>query len=377
LSPTKKKNYREDAKKENNSLGNNDNDHDESGAKTTLGKWFPSALLVKCPVNYTNTGKLLLSDHQQNKTTTNNLVTTAGSDISGADDDSQPEAKPRSSLLLFYQYINTDNNKDGKWSQTQLQLLMTYLSTIAKHRYIGGRIRVAHEGVNVTVSAVDIPRAVEAPGAVRTTAKETLRHFVRDLQNFDPNVFASDATDFKYIDDLPPDRHFKEMKVMPVQELVFYGLKEEGAKMHTKQGERRKVQQQDAKSNNTTATGTGGGGGGVHLDADEYHEMLQQTNTVVIDVRNHYETVLGRFDGQYNKNTGTNDRQKESQTTTTVDTVPICTSQSDGVSIANSHRTGAEYLDPRSRSWVSSLANQDGKSVLFRIRGSRYSAPVR
>jgi predicted sulfurtransferase len=26
--------------------------------------------------------------------------------------------------------------------------------------------------------------------------------------------------------------------------------------------------------------------------------MLQKDNTVVIDVRNHYETVLGRFDGQ-------------------------------------------------------------------------------
>ena len=30
--------------------------------------------------------------------------------------------------------------------------------------------------------------------------------------------------------------------------------------------------------------------------------MLQKENTVVIDVRNNYETILGRFDGQQNEN---------------------------------------------------------------------------
>ena len=101
---------------------------------------------------------------------------------------------------------------------------MTYLSSISKRPYIGGKIIVSEEGVNATVSAVDVPRAFEADGSTSITAKETLRHFVRDLQNFDPKVFAS--TDFKYIDNLSSDRYFKEMKVMPVQALVFYGPKE-------------------------------------------------------------------------------------------------------------------------------------------------------
>ncbi len=33
-------------------------------------------------------------------------------------------------------------------------------------------------------------------------------------------------TDFKYIDDLPSDRAFKDLKVLPVTELVFYGVGE-------------------------------------------------------------------------------------------------------------------------------------------------------
>ena len=34
------------------------------------------------------------------------------------------------------------------------------------------------------------------------------------------------------------------------------------------------------------------------MDARKYHELLKNENTVVVDVRNHYETIIGRFDGQ-------------------------------------------------------------------------------
>ena len=34
---------------------------------------------------------------------------------------------------------------------------------------------------------------------------------------------------------------------------------------------------------------------GTHLEADKYHQMLQQPNTVVIDVRNAYESAIGHF----------------------------------------------------------------------------------
>lgn len=368
----KDKSYREDGKKK-NAVGN-DASSGSSNTKTTLGKWFPNALLIKCPFNYTNTGKILLSDPQQTKTES------GGGHVNG-NNDTNPKNKPRSSLLLFYQYINHDNSKNGKWSRIQLELLMTYLSSISKRRYIGGRIRVSEEGVNATVSAVDVPRAFEADGSTSITAKETLRHFVRDLQNFDPKVFAS--TDFKYIDNLSPDRHFKEMKVMPVQELVFYGLKEGDASTEKQKGGRRKAQQHDVQRINTP---TKGKGGGIHLDADEYHEMLQKSNTVVIDVRNHYETVLGRFDGQCNNSTVALNKEKEkicneerySKPNTISDTELSCGGHLQEASITDVISPGAKYLDPLMRkstdfpSWLSKDETKEqlrDKTVLMYCTG--------
>lgn len=214
-----------------------------STSNTSLGKWFPNALLIKCAVNYTNTGQLLLNSP------------------SLKEKDFRME-NPNASLVLFYQYSSAAAGK--QWSQHQVKLLMTYLATVARQRHLGGRIRVATEGVNATISAVDMPNV---------TAKETLRHFAQDLKNFDPVVFAS--TDFKYIDDLPADRHFKELRIIPVQELVFYDIKEGEAPLKP----------------DTTS-------GGIHLEAKDYHEMLKKDNAVVIDVRNHYESIIGRFDGQ-------------------------------------------------------------------------------
>jgi len=36
---------------------------------------------------------------------------------------------------------------------------------------------------------------------------------------------------------------------------------------------------------------------GVHLKADEFNEMLANPNTVCVDMRNHYESEIGHFDG--------------------------------------------------------------------------------
>lgn len=242
-----------------------------SAGGKTLGKWFPNALLIKCSVNFTNTGNLL----------TNGQI---------KDLDESKLKNPRASLALFYQYTE----KTKKWSPHKVKILMTYLSTIANKRNIGGRIRVAQEGVNATLSAVDMPTENGL------TAFETLRHVVQDLKNFD-SVFED--TDFKFIDDLPADRHFKELRVIPVEELVFYGIREEDAAC---------------------------GEGGVHLDAKEYHEMLKKENAVVIDVRNHYEAVIGRFDGQEKANVISNNDSKES-------------------SNLEGKRGGAEYIDPKMR----------------------------
>ena len=257
------------------SLAEKEADH-EGGSDScrTLGKWFPDAVLVKCSISYTNTGQMVLQNGQ--------MVKSHNQDTN--------QRKPKASLVLFYQYTP----KDKKWTEHMVKLLMTYLTTVAKKRNIGGRIRVAQEGVNCTISAVDMIDLTNNNNTVTVTAKETLRHVAQDLRNFDP-VF--NQTDFKFIDDLSPDRHFKELKIIPVQELVFYGLTEEDASCSE---------------------------GGVHLDAKDYHEMLKKKNAVVIDVRNHYEAIIGRFDGQM-KN-ATKDQNKES-----------------------SKPAGAEYIDPLMR----------------------------
>jgi predicted sulfurtransferase len=134
---------------------------------------------------------------------------------------------------------------------------MHYLEQIAEARpYIGGRLRVAPEGINATLSCGD---------SEECNSRTILDHFCKDLQQFD-DIFLE--TDFKYLP-AKADRHFKDLKILPVQELVFYGLQERQAPLQET---------------------------GVHLEAKDFHEILQDTSkeTVVVDVRNHYEAALGK-----------------------------------------------------------------------------------
>lgn len=186
---------------------------------SSLGKWFPKAKVIKSAILYSN--------------------------------DTQSAAK--ASLLLFYQY--------AKWSEGKVDQLVAYLTKVAETRKtLGGRIRIAPEGVNATVSSVD---------SNDMSANAMLRHFCEDLRRFDPIAFA--ATDFKFIDGITPDRHFKDLKLLPVKELVFYGIRENEAPLDK---------------------------GGTHVDAQEFHKLLENDSAVVIDVRNHYEAAIGRFNGQ-------------------------------------------------------------------------------
>lgn len=307
------------------------------GGCRTLGKWFPNAIVVKT-VSYTNTGQLILdkSSHssQELEQMKQDLVVKS----------------PRSSLVLFYQYTTSEsddndqkNSKTGKkWDRQQLQLLITYLSAIARKRNIGGRIRVASEGVNATLSAVDTKQC---------TAKAALRHLAEDLLRFDQRVFS--GTDFKFLDELPADRHFKEMKILPVQELVFYDIGEDDAPL---------VSSNKRDSTNLEST-FDCRGGGVHLDAKEYHEMLKKDNTVVIDVRNNYETILGRFDGQQTQQQGGDGK--------------TVSKKMEGNS-SSVNGGGAEYIDPKMRkstdfkSWLATPETQkklSNKTVLMYCTG--------
>lgn len=217
--------------------GNYDDDggetQSEKGGAKKLGKWFPEAVVIKT-------------------TTVHNSVTQHKKKKKNEDDETRT-----SSLVLFYQYAIPP------FRQSQVRQLMAYLTSVAKVRNLGGRIRVSNEGVNCTLSSLATDRSASVPSAAAN-----LRHFASDLRNFSP-VF--NETDFKYIDNLPPDRHFKDLKILPVKELVFYGISEKDAPLSE---------------------------GGVHLDAKDYHKMLARDDAVVIDVRNHYEALIGRFDGQ-------------------------------------------------------------------------------
>mmetsp|Transcript_78432 Transcript_78432/g.127212 ORF Transcript_78432/g.127212 Transcript_78432/m.127212 type:complete len:492 (+) Transcript_78432:80-1555(+) len=159
-------------------------------------------------------------------------------------------ANDSTSLLLFYQYIMP------LWSEERKQAAVDLVTKVGAELNLGGRVRIAREGFNTTVSGT--------PANVRAFA-DALRGFDKHFQK----------TDFKYIDELKADKAFKDLKIFPVAELVFYGVSSDKA----------------VKLAETV-------GGGQHLEAQEYHKLMQQPDTVIVDVRNHYEAEIGRFVGQ-------------------------------------------------------------------------------
>jgi predicted sulfurtransferase len=254
----------------------------------SLGKWFPKAVVLKTK----------------------------------APPNAHTASNSKASIVLFYQYVNP------VWPEAFLAGFVSYLCTIAEARGLGGRIRVAREGVNATLSSRDNEAA--------------LRHFALDLQGYD-KVFTK--TDFKYMDNLSADRHFKDFKVFPVQELVFYGVPSDKTVGKDELGSMQ---------------------GGVHLDAKEFHQKLTDPNTVVVDVRNHYESVLGRFDGQRYKES--NDVGGELNLTET--DAPDSSKEANGPDsgIGNEPAAAAaEYIDPRMRKstdWTRWLEQDDTKKKL-------------
>jgi predicted sulfurtransferase len=183
-----------------------------SGNKRKLGSWFPSASVIK------PAGKGLTYEE--------------GSEIS---------------LLLFYHYVQP------QWNEGQKAKAIAFVEKQGASLTLGGRCRVACEGFNATISG----------------SYNDVRKFSEGLIEFEADFKRAD---FKYIDELKPDRAFKDLKVLPVKELVFYGIDNQ----HTL------------------------GMGGTHLEPKEYHQKLSEAgeDTVVIDVRNGYEYDIGRFEGQ-------------------------------------------------------------------------------
>jgi UPF0176 protein len=70
------------------------------------------------------------------------------------------------------------------------------------------------------------------------------------------------------VDDLPDNQLLKGLKVWPVTEIVTYGFDPSQAPLEM---------------------------GGTHLSPKDFHEAMGRPDTVMIDVRNFNESVIGKF----------------------------------------------------------------------------------
>jgi predicted sulfurtransferase len=128
--------------------------------KKSLGSWFPSASVCKVE-KYPESAKI--------------------------------------TITLFYHYVSP------LWNESRKNEAQRFIENCGMECNIGGRVRVSREGLNATISG----------------PKENVERFLGSLKSFEPQF---EATEFKHIHDMPQDRAFKDLKVLPVKELVYYGI---------------------------------------------------------------------------------------------------------------------------------------------------------
>lgn len=148
-------------------------------------------------------------------------------------------------ICLFYQY------KEPAWKAKEHKAALNKVTELAKTYSVTGRGRCAPEGLNCTLTA----------------SANDIRAFCYALREWDSSF---NETDFKLEDGVENKHRFRTFTLRKVDELVGYAL--DGIK---------------APSLNRHS--------GKHLDAIEYHNQMQQKDTVIIDVRNAYESDIGHF----------------------------------------------------------------------------------
>ena len=139
-------------------------------------------------------------------------------------------------VLLYYMYVPIDNPEE--FAAEHL--------TFCKELGLKGRILVAEEGINGTVS-----------GTVEQT--EQYMKAMKEDPRFAEMVFKVDEAD---------DHAFKKMHVRPRKELVTLRLED------------------DVNPRELT---------GKYLSPKEFFEAMQDEDTIVVDARNDYEYELGHF----------------------------------------------------------------------------------
>jgi len=148
-------------------------------------------------------------------------------------------------ICLFYQY------KEPAWTTKSHKAALNKVTELAMIHNVTGRGRCAPEGLNCTLTAY----------------ANDIRAFCYALREWDPVFYE---TDFKLEDCVPNKNRFRTFTLRKTNELVGYAL--DGIK---------------APSLNRHS--------GKHLDAIEYHKHMEQKDTVIIDVRNAYESDIGHF----------------------------------------------------------------------------------
>ena len=149
------------------------------------------------------------------------------------------EAGQQRLTLSFYQYAKIGNP----------QIFRNHLFIAWNELDVLGRIYVAHEGINGQLSV---------PAENFNAFKEHLDsiHFLKDIRL---NIAVEQD-----------NMSFLKLKVKVRHKIVADGLNDETFDVTNK---------------------------GIHLKAKEFNELLEDPNTVCVDMRNHYESEIGHFKG--------------------------------------------------------------------------------
>ncbi len=139
--------------------------------------------------------------------------------------------------ISFYKYAKIGNP----------QLFRNHLFVAWDQMQVLGRIYVAHEGINAQLS---VP-------AKRFNDFKNFLDQIYFLENVRLNIAIEQY-----------NKSFLKLKVKVRDKIVADGLNDETFDVRNK---------------------------GIHVDADQFNELIEDPNTVLVDMRNHYESEIGHF----------------------------------------------------------------------------------
>ena len=148
-------------------------------------------------------------------------------------------------VATFYKFIHLANSADVK----------DQLKALCHEKSIKGTILLADEGINGTIAGLEIDI-------------EAIFDFLRSIPCLEDLMYQKSQADF-----LP----FRRLRVRQKKEIVTLGMPE-------------------IKPDHQS---------GTHVSAQEWNDLIQDPDVLVLDTRNIYETDIGSFDGSIKPNTDT------------------------------------------------------------------------